>query len=178
VQVVITKNIYYKTVYNSPIGEILLLCDKEENLVGSWIVGQKYFANGFSVRNIAEDSKYFIKAKNWLDKYFKLEAPNVNELSLKPIGSAFRQEVWKIISEIPYGQVITYSDIANLIAHKRGLKKMSAQAVGSAVGHNPISVIIPCHRVIGTNGKLGGYSAGADIKRKLLELEKCNIKLS
>ena len=91
--------------------------------------------------------------------------------SLRPIGSKFRQEVWSILCEIPYGEVITYGSIAKKIAVKMGKKSMSSQAVGGAVGHNPISVIIPCHRVVGSNGSLTGYSGGINTKVKLLELE-------
>lgn len=106
-----------------------------------------------------------------MDRYFKGERPEIAELPLAPIGGEFRQTVWKILCEIPYGQVITYGEIAKKIAQKRGLNRMSAQAVGGAVGHNPISLIIPCHRVVGTNGSLTGYSGGLDKKIRLLEFE-------
>ncbi|MEG0663491.1 MAG: MGMT family protein, partial [Clostridia bacterium] len=95
-----------------------------------------------------------------------------------PIGSDFRQEVWQILCEIPYGKVITYGEIARKIAVKKNLKTMSSQAVGGAVGHNPISIIIPCHRVVGSNGSLTGYAAGVDIKKKLLEFESADFTLS
>ena len=95
----------------------------------------------------------------------------VSELPLRPIGSEFRQDVWNILREIPYGQVITYGDIAKKIAVKRNIQSMSGQAVGGAVGHNPISIIIPCHRVVGSNGSLTGFSGGINTKVKLLELE-------
>src|SRR5699024_5558654 len=97
------------------------------------------------------------------------------ELSLAPIGSEFRQGVWRILREIPYGEVITYGDIAKKMAEKMGKKSMSSQAVGGAVGHNPISIIIPCHRVVGSNGSLTGFSGGIPMKIKLLELEGVDV---
>lgn len=116
-----------------------------------------------------------VEAKKWLDRYFNLEKPDVNELSLAPIGGDFRQSVWKILCKIPYGEVLTYGDIARKIAQDTGKKSMSAQAVGNAVGHNPISIIIPCHRVVGTNGDLTGYAGGLDKKIQLLKLEEVDI---
>ena len=111
------------------------------------------------------------KTKNWLDRYFKGEKPDIKELSLKPQGSLFRQEVWKLLCEIPYGEVTTYGKIAKVVAQKLHKEKMSGQAVGNAVGHNPISIIIPCHRVVGTSGSLTGYAGGIDKKIALLKHE-------
>lgn len=122
-----------------------------------------------------DDLAVFQKAKDWLDRYFQGQKPAISELPLAPIGGEFRQMVWKILCEIPYGQVITYGDIAKKVAQRKGLARMSAQAVGGAVGHNPISLIIPCHRVVGTNGSLTGYSGGLDMKIKLLEFEGVNM---
>lgn len=162
---------YYSTTYLSPIGLITLACDGE-NLVGLWMEGQKYFGDTVSgempERN---DVPVFEAAKRWLDRYFAGEKPAVSKLPLRPIGSEFRQDVWNILREIPYGQVITYGDIAKKIAVKRNIQSMSGQAVGGAVGHNPISIIIPCHRVVGSNGSLTGFSGGIKTKVKLLELE-------
>ena len=118
-----------------------------------------------------DDEKILIETKKWLNRYFNGEKPCPNELDLAPIGSKFRKNVWDILCKIPYGKVITYNDIAKEIAKKRKINKMSAQAVGGAVGHNPISIIIPCHRVIGTNGSLTGYAGGLDKKEYLLKLE-------
>ena len=142
---------------------------------GLWLEGQKYYSAGLA-REIEEknDSAVLIAAKNWLDRYFAGKKPNISELSLNPAGSAFRQEVWQILCEIPYGEYITYGDIAKKIAAKSG-KFMSGQAVGGAVGHNPISIIIPCHRVVGTNGSLTGYAGGIDKKIKLLKHEGADI---
>jgi len=117
------------------------------------------------------DMPIFGTAKKWLDRYFAGKKPGIAELSLAPIGGEFRQSVWKILCEIPYGKVITYGDIAKKIAVKMGRESMSSQAVGGAVGHNPISIIIPCHRVVGSNGSLTGFSGGVQMKVKLLELE-------
>ena len=118
-----------------------------------------------------DDMPVFYAAKKWLDRYFAGEKPTIAELPLAPIGNEFRQGVWKILREIPYGKVITYGDIARKMAVQMGRPTMSAQAVGGAVGHNPISIIIPCHRVVGTNGSLTGFSGGITVKTKLLELE-------
>ncbi len=162
---------YYITTYCSPIGIITLACD-ESNLVGLWTEGQKY--HGKSIPEAMErkaDMPIFITVKSWLDRYFAGEKPAVSELAIAPIGSEFRREVWKILCEIPYGQVITYGDIAGKMAVKMNRKSMSAQAVGGAVGHNPISIIVPCHRVVGANGSLTGYAGGISTKTKLLELE-------
>lgn len=166
---------YYKTTYNSPIGQITL-CSDAKNLVGLWLEGQKYFADTVKSEMLEDNElQVFKDAKNWLDRYFSGEKPGINELSLAPIGNEFRQEVWKILCEIPYGEVITYGDIAKKIAKKRGLASMSAQAVGGAVGHNPISIIIPCHRVVGSNGSLTGYAGGIENKVKLLQHENVII---
>lgn len=166
---------FYRTDYNSPIGVITLGAD-ENNIVGLWMKGQKYFGDTVKGEmSPKDDLAVFQKAKNWLDRYFQGQKPAISELPLAPIGGEFRQTVWKILCEIPYGQVITYGDIAKKIAQRKGLVRMSAQAVGGAVGHNPISLIIPCHRVVGTNGNLTGYSGGLDMKIKLLEFEGVNM---
>ena len=162
----------YTTHYKSPIGD-LLLASKDNKLIGLWIEGQKYYLS--SIKEEMEENekdKTLLKAKEWLDRYFNNEKPHINELELNPIGSEFRQAVWKILCDIPYGKVTTYKEIAEEIAKQKGIDKMSAQAVGGAIGHNPISIIIPCHRVVGTNGDLTGYAGGIDKKKYLLEHEK------
>ena len=162
----------YTTHYKSPIGD-LLLTSKEGKLIGLWIEGQKYYKSNFlEEMKENENDKTLVKAKKWLDRYFNKEKPSIKELELNPMGSEFRQAVWKILCEIPYGKVTTYKEIAEEIAEQKGIDKMSAQAVGGAVGHNPISIIIPCHRVVGTNGDLTGYAGGIDKKKYLLEHEK------
>ncbi|MCI9049131.1 MAG: methylated-DNA--[protein]-cysteine S-methyltransferase [Coprobacillus sp.] len=167
---------YYTTTYSSPVGLLTLACD-DNHLIGLWLEGQKYFGNHILEKAIVKNNlDIFYLTKKWLDGYFNQEEPSIQELPLSPIGSDFRQEVWKILCEIPYGQVITYGEIAKKIALKMHKKSMSAQAVGNAVGHNPISIIIPCHRVIGTNKSLTGYAGGIDKKIKLLRLEGINTQ--
>lgn len=162
---------YYQCYYNSPIGKLLLASD-ETNLIGLWIENQKYFAATLPEKvNFNENIAILEQTKKWLDRYFNLEKPDSHELPLAPIGGDFRQRVWKILREIPYGETLTYGDIAKKIAQETGKKSMSAQAIGGAVGHNPISIIIPCHRVIGANGNLTGYAGGIDRKIQLLKIE-------
>lgn len=169
---------YFKSKYNSPIGVFTLVCDVNQNLVGCWLEGQKYFQDQIQSEIIINDNlAIFEKTKYWLDRYFRGEKPEISELQLLPKGSEFRLRIWQILCEIPYGEVITYGDIAKKIAKERGNDKMSAQAVGGAVGHNPICIIIPCHRVIGANGKLTGYAGGVENKIKLLEHENLYRKL-
>lgn len=162
---------FYSSYYNSPVGKLLLASDGT-NLTGLWIEKQKYYADTApdDIRE-KDDLPVFIKTKAWLDRYFKGDTPLISDLPLAPQGGTFRQMVWKILCEIPLGQVMTYGHIAQMIASRTGKKSMSAQAVGGAVGHNPISIIIPCHRVVGTNGSLTGYAGGLDVKIKLLKHE-------
>ena len=157
--------------YDSPIGR-LLLAERAGALMGLWIEGQKYFPNAWKEEAAVNPKGEALQcAAEWLERYFRGRKPSVSELKIAPEGSEFRRAVWKLLCEIPYGKVVTYGEIAGKIAAARGLKSMSAQAVGGAVGHNPISVIIPCHRVVGTGGKLTGYAGGLDRKAKLLALE-------
>lgn len=158
------------TFFKSPIGDIFL-ASNENKLIGAWFEGQKYYLSNINKKLINKEDKILKNTKKWLNQYFKGENPSINELDLAPEGTEFRKSVWKILCEIPYGKTITYNDIAIEIAQKRGIDKMSAQAVGGAVAHNPISIIIPCHRVIGSNGRLTGYAGGIDRKLFLLKLE-------
>ncbi|HIT70592.1 MAG TPA: methylated-DNA--[protein]-cysteine S-methyltransferase [Candidatus Scatovivens faecipullorum] len=165
----------YTSNYKSPIGN-LLIASKENKLVGLWIENQKYYLSNFKDKIIeTENLEILVKTKKWLDRYFKGEKPDISELEINLIGSEFRKSVWEILKNIPYGEVITYNDIAKELAKQKGIKKMSAQAVGGAVGHNPISIIIPCHRVVGSNGSLTGYAGGIKKKIYLLEHEKVNM---
>jgi methylated-DNA-[protein]-cysteine S-methyltransferase len=168
---------FYSTIISSPIGTITLSCDGDgKNLAGLWMERQKYHGDSIPEAMISNnDLPIFAAVKKWLDKYFAGEKPGISELPLSPIGSEFRQGVWQILREIPYGKVITYGDIAKKMAAKINRKSMSGQAVGGAVGHNPISIIIPCHRVVGSNGSLTGFSAGVKTKIKLLELEGADM---
>ena len=162
---------YYKTTHQSPLGILTLACT-ESSLIGLWTEEQKYHGDTLLENTIDNPNiPVFDKTKKWLDDYFTGKNPPISELPLAPIGSEFRQEVWQLLCQIPYGKVITYGEIAKQIAKKAGKETMSSQAVGGAVGHNPISIIIPCHRVIGANGNLTGYAGGIKTKIKLLQIE-------
>ena len=163
----------YTCNYQSPLGDILIAAD-EVGLTGLWFEGQKYFANTLSDERIEKDTEILMKAKEWLDVYFSGKEPKVTP-PLHPSGSEFRRAVWKILLEIPYGQTMTYGEIARRMAEMKNVSRMSAQAVGGAVGHNEVSIIIPCHRVVGTNGSLTGYAGGIDKKVALLELEHTDM---
>lgn len=166
---------YIKNI-NSKMGNLLLSSD-EEALTGLWIVDQKYFAktlgNDYEKKG---DLKVFEDTEKWLNRYFSGERPSPSELKLNPRGSEFQKAVWNILLKIPYGKVITYGEIAEDMAKIRNKKKMAARAVGGAVGHNPISIIIPCHRVVGKGKKLTGYASGIENKIKLLEFEGVDLK--
>ena len=162
---------YYTTRYESMIGSMVLASDGSK-LVGLWNEGQKYFAatlDGDSAER--PELSIFADTKNWLNAYFAGEKTVLSNLPLAPSGSAFRQAVWEKLCEIPYGTCVTYGSIAKELSKGMNKKSMSSQAVGGAVGHNPISVIIPCHRVVGGNNSLTGYAGGIDKKIKLLAHE-------
>ncbi len=162
-------------IYPSPVGRLMLAC-REEGLAGLWIEGQKYFGESvLALPPEPHERPVLAAARDWLDRYFAGEKPLPSELPLCPAGSAFRQAVWGILCGIPYGSVITYGDIAKEMAKRLGRAHMSAQAVGGAVGHNPISIIIPCHRVVGTNGSLTGYAGGIAVKTRLLAAEGIDV---
>lgn len=166
----------YKTIYESSLGNILIVSD-ENNIIGLWFEGQKYFlANIKDDITQKDDLPILQSAKLWLDQYFAGQKPNIADLKLAPRGNDFRLTVWKILCEIPYGQLTTYGEIAKKVAIVMNKESMSAQAVGGAVGHNPISIIIPCHRVVGSHGSLTGYAGGIDKKIKLLQLEGVDTK--
>ena len=164
----------YTQHYESPLGGILLAAD-DVGLTGLWFDGQKYFARGLSNERIEQETSVLAEAKRWLDIYFTGKEPDFTP-PLHPTGSEFRKAVWEILLQIPYGQTTTYGEIARQLAEKQGLARMSAQAVGGAVGHNKISIIIPCHRVVGTNGSLTGYAGGIHKKEQLLELERADMR--
>ena len=160
--------------YDSPLGGILLAAD-EIGLTGLWFDGEKYFADHLPAKHTEQETEILTLAKRWLEMYFSGKEPGFLP-SLHPIGSPFRQAVWKILLQIPYGHTITYGEIARRLAAETGVARMSAQAVGGAVGHNEISIIIPCHRVVGTSGSLTGYAGGLNKKVKLLELERADMR--
>lgn len=164
----------YTQQYASPLGGILLAAN-DIGLTGLWFDGQKYFADNLPAEHIEHETPILTDAKRWLDVYFTGNEPDFTP-PLHIVGSAFRQKVWKLLLQIPYGQTVTYGELARQLAEKQGAEHMSAQAVGGAVGHNPISLIIPCHRVVGTHGSLTGYAGGIDKKIKLLELEHIDMQ--
>lgn len=159
--------------YNSPLGGILLAAD-EIGLTGLWFNGQKYFARSLPAGYTEQNTLALSEAKRWLEVYFTGKKPDFMP-PLHIVGSAFRRAVWEILLQIPYGKTTTYGEIARQLAKKQKLPRVSAQAVGGAVGHNEISIIIPCHRVVGTNGSLTGYAGGIDKKIKLLGLEHTDM---
>ena len=159
----------YISKINSPIGTLTIATDGK-NLTGLWMNEQKYF--GSTLDNDYQENNslpIITQTKKWLKQYFAGQNPKI-DFPLAPQGSDFRQMVWNILLKIPYGKLTTYGDIAKQISKQTG-KEASAQAVGGAVGHNPISIIIPCHRVVGSNDSLTGYAGGINKKIKLLELE-------
>lgn len=156
----------YFTTVPSPLGQLTLAGD-ESGLSGLWLPEQKYFGGGIlEAAARREELPVFSLAEGWLERYFMGERPSPEELPLRPMGSGFRQAVWRLLLEIPYGQTTTYGKLAEALD-----RKSSPRAVGGAVGHNPISIIIPCHRVVGSGGGLTGYAGGLAAKRKLLALE-------
>ena len=166
----------YYTEYMSKVGKLTLASDGEY-LIGLWIENQEHFMATIDEEIIRNDNlEVFKEARIWLDRYFNNEKPSIKTLKLRPQGTEFRKNVWSILCDIPYGKTMTYKQIAKKIEEITGKEKMSAQAVGQAVGHNPISIIIPCHRVIGTDGSLTGYEGGIDVKKKLLEHENIEYK--
>lgn len=164
----------YTTHYVSPLGTITLASNGNA-IIGLWFDGQKYDRSILAPECQERDVPVFAEAVKWLDCYFAGKKPNFTP-ALALDCSTFRHEVLEILMHIPYGQIMTYGEIAKEIARKHGLQKMSAQAVGGAVGWNPISLIIPCHRVVGTSGSLTGYGGGVQRKLALLKLEKVNTE--
>ena len=173
---------------SDPLGTLLLAADSA-GLTGLWLENGKYFADtlenkeykkiektptGSAAAGQKEASEILTDTRHWLDLYFQGKKPDFTP-KLHLTGSDFRMEVWKLLLEIPYGQTVTYGALARKLADRHGLAKMSAQAVGGAVGHNPVSIIVPCHRVVGTNGSLTGYAGGIGNKVKLLELEHTDM---
>ena len=159
----------YTTTFASPIGEITLASDGE-NLTGLWIAGQKYFGAKLPANTVTKnDLEIFMRTRDWLDRYFAGAQPVISEIKLAPTGTPFQQRVWCALCDIPHGQTISYSKLGVAVGCK------SARAIGGSVGKNPISIIIPCHRVVGASGALTGYAGGLDVKIKLLKLENLGL---
>ena len=172
---------HFTTTYRSPLGDILL-AGTDTHLTGLWFMDQKYVkatlpSDTIHLRNSSKLPTSLCDSIRWLDIYFSGINPDFMP-ALQPSGTVFQMEVWEILKSIPYGNTTTDGNIASLLAKQRGIISMSAQAVGNAVGRNPISIIIPCHRVIGANGTLTGYAGGTDKKLALLKLENVNIALT
>ena len=160
--------------YSSPIGGITM-ASNGESLTGLWFDGQKYFASTLSQRHVEKQLPVFDRTCEWLDLYFSGKGPDF----MPPVFmyvSNFRRDVYEILMTIPFGETMTYKEVADLIAKKHRIISMSAQAVGGAIAHNPISLVIPCHRVIGADGALTGYAGGIDKKRSLLEMEGIHLQ--
>ena len=155
--------------YESPFGAITLACS-DDALTGLWFDGQKHFGSTLSAQPEERMTPVFEMAEKWLDIYFSGEDPGFTP-PLELRGMPFQRKVWDILITIPFGETVTYGQIAHMLAESEGMAKMSARAVGSAVGRNPVLLIVPCHRVIGVDGSLTGYAAGTEIKKKLLEME-------
>ena len=164
--------LYYKKI-SSPLGEITLRSDGE-SLTGLWFADDKHYGDKDIQNAQNAELPIFVLAEKWLAEYLAGCEPKVN-VPLQFTSSDFQESVWKILQKIPYGSLITYGDIARKIAAQRGLARMSAQAVGGAVGRNPLCIIIPCHRVIGADGSLTGYGGGIQRKKALLELERADM---
>lgn len=160
----------YINTYSSPLGEMKMSSDGVA-LTGLWFDGQKYFDDIVEEQKEKKDLPVFVQTRQWLDIYFQGKRPDFTPL-LSYQATPFRQKVWEFLMEIPYGETMTYGEIASLMAKEMGISKMSAQAVGGAVGHNMIAIIIPCHRVIGKDGSLTGYAGGIEKKKALLKIEK------
>ena len=159
--------------YYSPLGGITLASDGEA-IVGLWFDGQKYYADTLDNEHMEKALPVFKETDRWLDTYFSGKQPDfMPKLSMR--GTAFRKAVWNILLTIPYGQTMTYGQIAEIVAKQMGFDRMSAQAVGGAVGHNPVSLIIPCHRVVGSSGNLTGYAGGINKKIRLLQMEQADM---
>lgn len=166
----------YISYYTSAVGKILLAANGTQ-LTGLWWVGQKYFAQNLLAEHTEVSLPIFEEVKAWLDCYFSGHNPDFMP-ALQLSGTPFRLAVWNILQQIPYGQTVSYKEIATELALRQQLQCMSAQAVGGAVGHNPISIMVPCHRVVGSNGSMTGYAGGLNIKKELLRLENANMGLN
>lgn len=161
----------YVSTCPSPLGDLALACH-ESALVGLWLTREEAEA-ATCAADVEEkpDAPLLKLAKGWLDAYFAGKRPGSGEIPLDPQGTEFRKQVWQLLCAIPYGEYVTYGELARELARARGKERMCSRAVGGAVGRNPISVIIPCHRVMGAGGRLTGYGGGIDRKVRLLELE-------
>lgn len=157
--------------YHSPLGPLILLA-KAQDLVGVWFAGQKHEGAHYNLTAVSTGEIPVLKQTyQWLDRYFAGQQPAISELSLAPQATTFQRQVYQVLTEIPYGQTMSYQAIVDQLTQQNGCPTGSARAVGGAVGHNPISIIIPCHRVVGSDGSLTGYAGGLERKKALLAFE-------
>ena len=161
---------YYQTTYDSPLGKVFIFCN-DQHVKGVYFATQKLPKELAEIPCMRAENPVAKQVKTWLDDYFSHRMPPILRLPLAPDGTTFRRLVWHLLCQIPYGQVRTYCDLAKEVAAMEGKASMSAQAIGGAVGHNPLAIIIPCHRVVGANGNLTGYAGGIDKKIALLKHE-------
>ncbi|TDW24911.1 methylated-DNA-[protein]-cysteine S-methyltransferase [Breznakia blatticola] len=158
--------------YESPLGIYRMISDGQALIGLDRMVDATDILNQFEYQ---ETLPIFQKTRAWLDAYFRKENPSIDALHIQLHGTAFQKEVWDVLLDVKYGSVATYGDLAKILAKRRNIKRMSSQAVGNALGKNPIPIIVPCHRVIGTKDNLVGYTGGLHIKTFLLELEGIDI---
>ena len=164
----------YISHYDSPLGRITL-AGNSISLTGLWFDGQRYFGASLASEYEERDTPVIVQTKRWLDIYFSGRDPGFNpQLCLR--GTPFQKDVWDILQTIPFSHVVTYGGLAQMLAVRRNSGKVSPRAIGAAVGRNPVSLIVPCHRVIGSNGSLVGYAGGVERKEKLLLLEKTDFE--
>jgi methylated-DNA-[protein]-cysteine S-methyltransferase len=164
----------YAISYDAPVGLLWVVSDAT-HVRGVWMQGQKYFADRLSESPQAREVPVLAQTRTWLDAYFAGQRPAMDALPIAPEGSVFRQQVWQLLCDIPYGETTTYGALAQALAARTGQARVSAQAVGGAVGHNPLSIIVPCHRVVGRDGSLTGYAGGVDKKIQLLMHEGVDL---
>ena len=163
---------YYKSTYESKLVGKLILVSDGMNLIGLFFENQKPLVDNKECNLIDKDLPVFDLTKNWLDRYFKGEKPSISEIPYKLIGTEFRKKVWNLLTQIPYGKIMTYGELSKIVY---GKSQNKSKIIGGTVSNNPISIIIPCHRVNGTKDKLTGYGGGLLNKIRLLKLEKVNI---
>lgn len=166
----------YQCEYQSVLGNIILLSNGEQLTGLNFETGRMFRDWNLDQIPVQEELAIFRLTKQWLSDYFAGKNPTIEQIPMKYSGSEFCMQVWNLLLEIPYGETVTYGELAKKIAKQRNLDKMSAQAIGYAVGHNPISILIPCHRVVGANGNLTGYGGGLDKKIALLRLEGVDME--
>lgn len=172
-KVSVYMNTHYISYCDSPLGRLLLEAD-DIGLTGLWFDGHKQFLENDWIGCRENALPIFDKTVRWLEIYFTGCEPDFT-VPIHMTGTDFQMDVWRILLSIPYGKTVTYGNIARQIAEKRGMRRMSARAVGQAVGRNPISIIVPCHRVVGANGSLTGYGGGLGNKIMLLKLEEGSV---